>query len=989
MNQNVLEMLPRLTYEATGEDPYAHSQAEGSEENAIEMVAVCFDILKRAGLRMTCSVGHLLECETNERAVLFLFDLALFVTKATRSPMHECPSRVPTRAEVGQILWDRVKETLPESTTIPQGFGQGWEDGDALTKLLSTILPIQARKLGSKKATSNLVRVAARIEAAINIPSEILQPFAFMEREEEYTMQLYLAELFAGWDRARESAGAFCSPSLVGDLPPAELWAGSGSSHQADPLVAELASLRSRIRELEGAVEEAETKHSLMASQNQTLQLELYDAGAETGPLLGRIEQLEQLVDDGRREKETLRRRLGEESAKAAKIRRQTGAFMEKVKQKQAEEEDKLRLAMERSQALAKKFKALHTQLKIEQEGRSRSGSASALGVPPPEGELTLMFTDIQGSTALWESDAEVMGDSLVLHNEIVRKILVSYSGYEVKTEGDAFMVAFDSAMNALAASLAIQDALLKAHWSDALLNEMNPLTIPVFDASGELLWRGLRVRIGLHTGVPESRADPLTCRQDYFGPMVNRAARVEGLASGGQILMSGSTYAAVQEALEGLPAEKAPVITSLGSFHLKGIQEKMRVYSASSARLAGRTFESDKGNHRSPFLVRGHDLSVPTDRNMVRARLSAELQFVVQEHVELMTDLSQLQSDIKASDLETATLISQYDEVQASLPHCEAVTLAESCSALGGTLSLTKATAAEANRKASQIASDVTSLEEQIGVLKDMLRMGPTAGAALTADAFLAQRREAEGKASESLKRQMATLKAKLSAQKKSTRALRRYVDHILATGQVDETIRSDLVSALDALLPPDAFDRSTSDLSRPPGRMTRSQTFSGAIPPKPMPPSSSSDPPGAPTRARSRSRSRSRSISPAPPLFSSSTPALPLPPVPERPSIVGAALPPIPPMSTHHPPSRHSRASRKRRPAPPHPSGHGHVSGHASGHASGKENDVSKGNGNGNGFNGKGKRKGKGKGKGRRGSRKSRGMTVSQPNIGLSSVG
>ena len=61
--------------------------------------------------------------------------------------------------------------------------------------------------------------------------------------------------------------------------------------------------------------------------------------------------------------------------------------------------------------------------------------------IPPPEGEVTLVFTDVQSSTLQWEHRPEAMAASLVIHNQIMRKLITKHKGYEVKTEGDAFMV--------------------------------------------------------------------------------------------------------------------------------------------------------------------------------------------------------------------------------------------------------------------------------------------------------------------------------------------------------------------------------------------------------------------------------------------------------------------------------------------------------------------------------------------------------------------
>ena len=75
-----------------------------------------------------------------------------------------------------------------------------------------------------------------------------------------------------------------------------------------------------------------------------------------------------------------------------------------------------------------------------------------------PIGEVTLVFTDVEGSTALWEAAPVEMREALELHDQLMRRTIDEYQGYEVKTEGDAFMVAFQHPKDALAWCLAVQN---------------------------------------------------------------------------------------------------------------------------------------------------------------------------------------------------------------------------------------------------------------------------------------------------------------------------------------------------------------------------------------------------------------------------------------------------------------------------------------------------------------------------------------------------
>ena len=128
----------------------------------------------------------------------------------------------------------------------------------------------------------------------------------------------------------------------------------------------------------------------------------------------------------------------------------------------------------------------------------------------PPTGEVTLMFTDIEGSTQSWDMYQERFHSVLERHNVLLRCAIAAHNGYEVKAIGDSFMVAFSSP--AARCALEIQQAI-------------EGETFPEVGA--------IRVRIGMHLG------DLVPHDGDYFGPAVNRAALIGSAAHGGQILFS------------------------------------------------------------------------------------------------------------------------------------------------------------------------------------------------------------------------------------------------------------------------------------------------------------------------------------------------------------------------------------------------------------------------------------------------------------------
>lgn len=134
---------------------------------------------------------------------------------------------------------------------------------------------------------------------------------------------------------------------------------------------------------------------------------------------------------------------------------------------------------------------------------------------------VTILFTDIEGSTRLWELDAEAMRVAVARHDEICREAVVANHGSVVKMVGDGLYAVFEDPLDGVHAMLALQRALAD----------------PARTGGVEL-----RARCGLHVGAVEPRGD------DYFGPSVNRTARIMGVAHGGQMLLSETARALVGE---------------------------------------------------------------------------------------------------------------------------------------------------------------------------------------------------------------------------------------------------------------------------------------------------------------------------------------------------------------------------------------------------------------------------------------------------------
>src|SRR5215204_2923767 len=172
----------------------------------------------------------------------------------------------------------------------------------------------------------------------------------------------------------------------------------------------------------------------------------------------------------------------------------------------------------------------------------------------PHTGPLTFLFTDVEGSTSLWERNPKAMSEALSRHDEILRAAIEAHDGRVFKTVGDAFHATFSTAPDALEAALEAQRALLREEWAE----------------SGPL-----RVRMALHTGTAEERDG------DYFGPSLNRVARLLSAGHGGQILISLATEKLVRDEV---PEETG--LRDLGERRLKDLSRPERVFQITASGL-------------------------------------------------------------------------------------------------------------------------------------------------------------------------------------------------------------------------------------------------------------------------------------------------------------------------------------------------------------------------------------------------------------------
>jgi class 3 adenylate cyclase len=328
--------------------------------------------------------------------------------------------------------------------------------------------------------------------------------------------------------------------------------------------------------------------------------------------------------------------------------------------------------------------------------------------VEPPTGFVTIVFTDVRNSTQLWEKMSIPMRVAIREHNLIMRRNLRFFNGYEVKTEGDAFMVSFKGVLDALRWCLTVQLQLLCADWPQEILDSNDGKEVygpSNLDGEGNtLLYRGLSIRMGLHCGTPVSELDPITRRMDYFGPMVNKTSRVCGAAEGGQILVSQDVERAYHNERAESSAESNkqrnnndkwmdliqldPLFISVGEKKLKGFENLETLVSVMPRALVGRhhipppppvgapegkeskqleseTIRLTLQNKRSSSMVSIHDLQAK--RSDIKVSLGARSRSTTVLSTSVLYQQKMLKDEFENVKLnETATAVGNMNAVDA-----------------------------------------------------------------------------------------------------------------------------------------------------------------------------------------------------------------------------------------------------------------------------------------------------------------------------------
>lgn len=155
-----------------------------------------------------------------------------------------------------------------------------------------------------------------------------------------------------------------------------------------------------------------------------------------------------------------------------------------------------------------------------------------------PVGTVCCVFTDIIDSTQMWAYNQGAMQKALAIHDTIIRTELIHFDGYEVKTLGDGFLASFSTPKHALHFCLSTQKKIREVKWPQEISDYA--LQAAYWSGSDINKAHGLRIRMGIHFGAPFACSrNKITGRMDYYGYMVNVAARIHVEAEGEEIALS------------------------------------------------------------------------------------------------------------------------------------------------------------------------------------------------------------------------------------------------------------------------------------------------------------------------------------------------------------------------------------------------------------------------------------------------------------------
>jgi class 3 adenylate cyclase len=212
------------------------------------------------------------------------------------------------------------------------------------------------------------------------------------------------------------------------------------------------------------------------------------------------------------------------------------------------------------------------------------------VGLPAsPTGTVTFLFTDIEGSTQRWERFPEAMREAIRRHDALLRAAIEAHGGYVFKTVGDAFCAAFAAPADAVRAAFDVQRELQAADFSAV---------------------DGIRVRAAIHAGSADERDG------DYFGPVVNRVARLLAIGHGGQVLLS---QLAADLLADAMPESLG--VRDLGYHSLKSLSRPEHVFQLTAADLPDDFPELTSQHFRRSNLPSPASSLIGRDNDVARVR--------------------------------------------------------------------------------------------------------------------------------------------------------------------------------------------------------------------------------------------------------------------------------------------------------------------------------------------------------------------------------
>lgn len=164
-------------------------------------------------------------------------------------------------------------------------------------------------------------------------------------------------------------------------------------------------------------------------------------------------------------------------------------------------------------------------------------------------GRINIMCLEIDNASELWNKCPEAMKKSCSIYTEIIQYLVTKSNGYIIQTKGDSFICCWKKTINAINCALALQIKLQEADWPSDLLNEEE--TKEIRDNFGKIMFRGFRIRIGLHLGQPLTRIDPLSDQLEYYGAVKERLDLVFSYAKGGQIAISNELWVEMKPSIK------------------------------------------------------------------------------------------------------------------------------------------------------------------------------------------------------------------------------------------------------------------------------------------------------------------------------------------------------------------------------------------------------------------------------------------------------